>query len=108
MASNGSTCCHGVPQARESMPWRRHGLAQGRGTRWHAWRPSAAHRLRAAPAAVNRRLAHRHLGLLVDGLRHGAASGGLASGPALTLDELAAMAQGPDPADRPPAQGDPR
>ena len=59
------------------------------------------------PAAVNRRLAHRHLGLLVDGLRHGAASGGPASGPALTLDELAAMAQGPDPADRPPAQGDP-
>ena len=45
------------------------------------------------PDAVHHRLAHRHLDLLMDGLRSSASPRGSLAGPALTLDDLAAMAQ---------------
>ena len=44
------------------------------------------------PPGVNAELAHRHLGLLLDGLRAGSAA---LPGPSLSLDDLAAMAPAP-------------
>lgn len=43
------------------------------------------------PATVNQRLAHRHLDLLLDGLRSSAAPRGSLPGPAMTFEDLAAM-----------------
>ena len=51
------------------------------------------------PPAVNHRLAHRHLDLLLDGLRSPAASGAPLPGPAMTFEDLAAMPQRPGPTD---------
>jgi len=45
------------------------------------------------PPVVNRRLAHRHLDLVLDGLRSRAAPEAPLAGPAMTFDDLAAMAE---------------
>jgi AcrR family transcriptional regulator len=46
------------------------------------------------PPEVNRRLAHRHLDLVLDGLRSRAAPEAPLAGPAMTFDDLAAMPGG--------------
>jgi AcrR family transcriptional regulator len=43
------------------------------------------------PPELNRRLAHRHLDLLLDGLRSSASTGVPLSGPEMTFDDLAAI-----------------
>jgi AcrR family transcriptional regulator len=48
------------------------------------------------PPEVNRRLAHRHLDLVLDGLRSRAAPAAPLAGPAMTFDDLAAMAEAGD------------
>jgi AcrR family transcriptional regulator len=56
------------------------------------------------PADVHDELAHRHLGVLLDGLRRGSSPAAALPGPAMTLDDLAAVpppAPGDDPATTP-------
>jgi AcrR family transcriptional regulator len=53
------------------------------------------------PPAVNRSLAHRHLDLVLDGLRSRAAPGAPLAGPAMTFDDLAAMPGSAWPPDAP-------
>jgi AcrR family transcriptional regulator len=57
------------------------------------------------PPAANRQLAHRHLDLVLDGLRSQAAPSAPLTGPAMTFDDLAAMAA---PAARDRRPPDPR
>jgi AcrR family transcriptional regulator len=57
------------------------------------------------PPEANRQLAHRHLNLVLDGLRSQAAPGAPLAGPAMTFDDLAAMAA---PSSRDRRQPDPR
>jgi AcrR family transcriptional regulator len=54
------------------------------------------------PPEANRQLAHRHLDLVLDGLRSRAAPSAPLTGPAMTFDDLAAMAE-PEARDRRPA-----
>ena len=56
---------------------------------------------------VDKRLAHRHLDLLLDGLRSSAHRGTPLPDPAMTLDDLARMpaSRRPDPASSPPLDG---
>ncbi len=55
------------------------------------------------PPTLNHRLAHRHLELVLDGLRSSASPGVALPGPAMTFDDLAAMPQRPDPTGPEPA-----